>query len=297
MEITQEVAQQFKINVRTVKGYGQRAFAKLALACALLLCVMGTTVVHAAPPAQPTLLETDWQTGQIEVCYTGVPVGNTVVLYTSDYKNPYMTVRDNWEHDGSSCRMISYFENGQTVFHYIVSVNALGEESIPSLTVKQTPPLTVYVINWPDMLKDLEKLLNDVNQKLMDHMDGLATPSQAAMDNMKDAVDKLKDATGASEAGKIGDSLKAGKDDGNGTFTGGSKPEELPPLVGTANEMTICFHLTKDMRGEWFDVCIFNNEQLEKMKWWDNIRKIIGGIPFIMFGVWIVTRFTPQFKV
>lgn len=318
MEIAQKMAGNSEVKKRCPKGRVQRAFAKLALACVLLLCVIPATA-YAAPPPPPVIGDTDWRTGEIEVAWSNVTPGFTLILYTRTYKETSFTARDTWIADtASGTHITKFYENGQTLWHYLVAVNPVtGEMSAPSNEGKQTPPITAYIINWPDMLKDLQKALdgikdtiNDANQSLKDHLDSLFTPGQDAMNNLKNAVDQLKDATGSGAAGNAGNDLKNGfddvknglkppvtKNDGVGTFTGGAKSNEIPGLDGTHNEMTWCVPITYKMDGSPFNACIFTDEQLEKMKWWQVVRELIGYTEFITFGIWVVTRFTPQFKV
>lgn len=281
-----------------------------AVAC-IFFVAAASLIGAATADAAPVLGPSEWRTGELEVCYTNATPGALIKLYVAtDKSDGAYTVRDVWIADNSAgCYITKYFENGQTVWHYITeTVN--GVESEPSNEGRQTPPITAYIINWPEMLQDIIDAINAANDRLIQALNALFTPSQGAMDNVKDAVDDLKNSVGAGAAEGAGGGLQSGfddvktglkppvvTDDGNGTWTGGAHPDELPPLQGTMNELSWCVTITKDMQGRDFKACLFTQEQLEKMKWWDVVRKAIGFTIYITFGVWLVTRFTPQFKV
>lgn len=283
-----------------------------------LLSVQFVPISEAAAPA-PRLLETDWRTGEIEVKYTGATQGYMMVLYaaTHESEGDFQPI-DSWTiKESEESHITSYLENGQSIWYFVRMVNpADTSEYVTSNRLKQTPPITAFIINWPDMLKDLDAMINNAIEKAM-------TPSQQAQDNLKDALDNLKDAVGAGSGSNAGnqmqDAINQGqngmsppivKDDGNGTYTGGSTGGKLPqdpttgsgglsypnPDSGTATEMTIRFPYGVDMQGNLLYVQIFTKEQMEKMKWWDVVRTLAGVTVWIAFAVWLVQRFTPQLK-
>lgn len=295
---------------------GRRVFAALFV---FLLSVSIVPITQAAAPA-PRLLETDWRTGEIEVKYTGATQGYMMVLYAATHESEgSFEPIDSWTVRASDeSHITSYLENGQSIWFFVRMVNpADTSEYVTSNRLKQTPPITAFIINWPDMLKDLDKMLNDAIEKAM-------TPSQDAQDKLKDALDKMKDAIGGGSASNAGnqmqDAINKGqggmsppivKDDGNGTYTGGSDGGKLPqtpttndsglsypdPASGTPTEMTVCLPYGVDMKGNLLKACIFTKEQMEKMKWWDVVRTLAGVTVWIAFAVWLVQRFTPQLKV
>lgn len=268
------------------------------------------------------LLETDWRTGEIEIKYEGVTPGEMIVVYGKTYRDgddAAFTPMDTFFAQSESGRHItSYLENGQSIWYYIATYDPItNKQTGLSNRLKQTPPITAYIINWPDMLSDLD---NMINKAIRD----AATPSDKAINDLKDALDKLKDATGANSAGNtagaIQDAINQGQqgmsqpivnDDGNGTYSGGSTGGKLPgqpttgdsglqypnPDSGTSNEMTMRLPYGVDMQGNLLYVKIFTDEQMEKMKWMDVIRKLAGATIWVMFAVWLTQRFTPQLKV
>lgn len=295
---------------------GRRVFA--ALFVFFLLSVQIVPITKAAAPA-PRLLETDWRTGEIEVKYTGATQGYMMVLYAATFESEgTFEAIDSWTvRESEESHITSYLENGQSIWFYVRQVDPATLEYTTSQRLKQTPPITAFIINWPDMLKDLDKMINDALKNAF-------TPSQEAQDKLKDAVDGMKDAIGGGSAGNAGnqitDAINQGQngmrppivnDDGNGTYTGGSTGGQLPqtpttgdsgltypdPASGTPTEMTVCLPYGVDMNGNLLKVCIFTAEQMEKMKWWDTIRQLAGVTIWIMFAIWLIQRFTPQFKV
>jgi hypothetical protein len=295
---------------------GRRVFAPLFVF--FLLSALIVPITQAAVSA-PRLQETDWRTGEIEVKYTGATPGYMMTLYAATYESEgaFQPI-DSWTiKESEESHITSYLENGQSIWFYVRQVDPASLEYTTSQRLKQTPPITAFIINWPDMLKDLDTMINNALEKAM-------TPSQDAQDRLKDAVDAMKNAIGAGSAGNAGsqmqDAINQGqngmsppivKDDGNGTYTGGSTGGKLPqnpttgdggltypnPDSGTATEMTIRFPYGVDMKGNLLYVQIFTKEQMEKMKWWDVVRTLAGVTVWIAFAVWLVQRFTPQLKV
>lgn len=283
-----------------------------------LFCVQ--VPVHAVAPLR--LLETDWRTGEIEIKYEGATVGEMIIVYGKTYRDgdeAAFTPMDSFIVQTESGRHItSYLENGQSIWYYIASYDPMtNKQTGLSNRLKQTPPITAFIINWPDMLADLDKTINNAIQNTM-------TPSDEAINGLKDALDDLKNATGAGSAGNtagaIQDAINQGqqgmspplvKDDGNGTYSGGSTGGKLPgqpttgdsglqypnPDSGTDTEMTMRIPYGIDMQGNLLYVKLFTQEQMEKMKWWAVMRTLIASVAWIIFAVWLVQRFTPQLKV
>lgn len=280
---------------------------------------------EAAPPPPPMIGETDWRTGEIEICWSGVIPGHTIILYVKTHKDSNYRAHDAWTAETSSgCYISKFFENGQTVWHYIVQVDPnTGEMSEPSNEGRQTPPITAFIINWPNIFEDLKTFFQQLDQGLKDHLDGLFTPSQQAMDDLKSAIDGLKGALGAGQATGAGSQLQSGfndvasglrppavVDDGNGTFTGGAGGPQLPqpntsngaglnypnPDSGTSNELTIRIPYGVDMQGNLLYVKILTQEQLEKMKWLGLLRTLAAATIWILFAMWLLHRFAPQLK-
>lgn len=297
-----------------------------ALLTAVFAFLLLTSTVSAAPAA-PVLLETPWMTGEIQTCYSGIVPGNTIILYTMTIANPnqYMAT-DTWsEPNSAGCHVTRPFQNGQTVWHYIVQVDPnTGEISPQSNLGKQTPPITAYIINWPDMLKDLQNALSNLGQSINDHLDKLETPSDQAINDLKNAIDGLKNAVGAGQAQTVGNNVVNGiqqaqqgmkppivKDDGNGTYTGGSGGLKLPnttstnslglqvPNVdeGTDTELTMRIPYMVDMQGNLVYMKLFTKEQMDKMKWLGLLRDLATAAIWIMFAFWLVQRFSPAMKV
>jgi hypothetical protein len=294
------------------------------LCAAVFAFLLYATTVHAAMPA-PVLGESEWRTGEIEVCYSGVVPGATILLYTKTYKDSNFVAHDAWTAGAAAeCYVSPYFENGQTVWHYIVQVDpATAEQSPPSNTGRQTPPITAYIINWPDMLGDLAGMINDFNESIQDKLDSLATPSDQAMDDLSAAIDNLSNAIGIGAVNNAGNAISGGLgqvsaglsppavvDDGNGTFTGGSTGGQLPfpnqsngqgliapnPDSGTDTELTMRIPYMVDMQGNLVYMKLFTAEQMEKMKWLGLLRTLAAATMFILFGFWLSTRFSPQLK-
>lgn len=228
----------------------------------------------------------------------------------------------------SGCKEIPYFENGQTVWYYIEQTNPnTGESSNKSNTYRSTPPITAYIINWPDILQDLK----DLNNELIKAIEGLFKPSDQAMSDLQDSINDLKDALGVSSAEQVGNDLTSGLestigglspagivDDGNGTFTGGSTGGQLPfpnqtigdgsggaggislespnPDSGTDTELTMRIPIGINLDGSLYYIKLFTKEQMEKMKWLGLIRTLAAATMYILFAIWLVSRFAPQLK-
>jgi len=257
-----------------------------------------------------------------------------MTLYTATYsKDGAYTAHDSWMVESSSGSYITQFlENGQTVWYYVKLYDPVADEWSPSSNIqKQTPPITAYIINWPDMLKDLADAIAESDQRMQDFIEDMATPSDDAIDDLKNAIDELKNAVGAGQASGTGTGLVNGlnnaqggmrpglTDDGNGTFTGGSTGGQLPstsqpggaggnngpggmnlnapnPDSGTDGEMTFRIPYGVGLDGKLLYVKIFTQEQMEKLKWMGLLRTIFAAIIYIIFGVWLVSRFSPTLK-
>lgn len=173
------------------------------------------------------------------------------------------------------------------------------------------------------MFSDLVNALQAMNQDLMEHLDGLMTPSQSAMDDLRDSIDGLKDALGVGSAVGAGNQLSTGldgisnglappivNDDGDGTYTGGKTGSNLPfpnqpgnsglisPNLdsGTDTVLTMRIPYGVDMQGNLLYVKLFTEEQMEKMKWLGLLRTLAAATIYIIFAFWLVTRFSPQLK-
>lgn len=282
-----------------------------------------------AAPSAPVLVDAQWRTGEIEVSWTGAQPGTTMFLYTTTHKDAgEFTLHDVWPvYTSIGSYITKYIENGQTVWYYVRLYDPDTQEwSPPSNTYKITPPITAFIINWPEMFADITATIMDANQQLKDHLDGLFTPSDQAMSDLVGALNNLKNALGAGSASNAGGQLQSGLnglqpgmhppigvDDGDGTFTGGKTGGNMPftpgnnsggglnlqgpnPDSGTSNELTIRIPYGVDMQGNLLYVKILTDEQLEKMKWLNLARNIAGSIIFIMFAFWLVYRFSPQLK-
>lgn len=287
-----------------------------------------------AAPSRPIVTTSDWRTGELEVCWTGVTdarTGYAMRLYVATHETDgAYELYESWpiyEGDEAGCYISKYHFNGQSIWYYVQVHDVLtGEVSERSNIYKQTPPITAYIINWPDMFKDLIDALEKSNKDMQDFLEGLVTPSDQAMQDLQDAINGLKDAVGAGQAGNSGNQIQdgfdgvqngmrppIGVDDGDGTFTGGNSGSNLPsdnqtigdgdlnlnvpnPDSGTPNEMTIRIPYMVDMQGQLVYMQLFTDEQMEKMKWLNLIRTLAGAIIFIMFGIWLVSRFSPQLK-
>lgn len=292
------------------------------LSLAVLAFFILSSETYAAPPA-PSLGETDWRTGEIDICWSGVTPGNTIILYTKRWDQPSFVAHSSWVAETViGCRVVGDFQNSQSIWHYIVQVDEAGEESEPSTIEKQTPPITAYIVNWPSMLEDLLAAMREMNESLKAHLDKLMTPSESSMEGLLDAVNNLKNALGVGSVDRAGNQMvnelddvirglkpPVVEDDGDGTFTGGKTGGELPfnktphgdligpdPDSGTDTELTIRIPYTVDMQGNLLYMKLFTEEQLEKMKWLGLMRTLAVAVIYIFFGIWLVSRFAPQLK-
>lgn len=294
----------------------------------LAFLLLPAVVVNAALPT-PILVDSKWRTGEIEVAWENAMPGKTMFLYTATYaKDGDYTLHDVWVPATSEGSYITQFlENGQTIWYYVRQYDSATDEWGPMSNIyKITPPITAFIINWPEMFGELAEKMQEMNDDLKDHLDGLFTPSDQAMNDLSNAVDGLKNALGAGAASEAGGALQSGLgglqpgmhnpigvDDGNGTYTGGNTGGNLPftpgsnsgggielegpnPDSGTSNALTIRIPYGVDMQGNLLYVKILTDEQLEKMKWLNLARNIAGAIIFIMFAFWLVARFSPQLK-
>lgn len=290
----------------------------LAALFVFLLLTPLTLIEASAPTPSLRLLQTDWRTGELEISYENAIPGYTIEVYAATHESDgnYQKIDSFTAAADSGSHITSFLENGQSIWYYIALIGPDGSRISRSNTQKQTPPITAFVINWPDMLKDLDAMINNA-------LINALKPSQQAQDDLKDAVDGLKDAIGGNSANNAGkglqDAINDGQngmrppivnDDGNGTYTGGNTGGKLPqdtansgginypnPNSGTPTEMTVCLPYGVDMQGNLLKACIFTAEQMEKMKWLDVIRKLCGATIWIMFAIYLIQRFTPQLKV
>lgn len=289
----------------------------------LLTPFVGDRITYAAGLS---LGEADWRTGEIEINYKGATQGYTIMVYAATYDSQgaydlidaFTATADEGKH------IVQFRNNGQTIWYYAREVNpATGEQGVRTNIQKQTPPITAYIINWPDMLRDLDKSINDALEKAM-------KPSPGAVNDLKDAADKLKDSIGGGQAANAGDAIKDAinegqsgmrdpmKDDGRGTFSGGDTGGQLPnkpttgpslpggsggpglqypnPDSGTAIEMTIRIPYGMDMQGNLMYIQLFTQEQMDKMKWLGLARTLMVATIWLIFGFWLVQRFSPQLK-
>lgn len=304
----------------------------LILFLAFSFIVYSTETADAAP-SRPTLIETDWRTGEIQICWEGATLNSIMFLYVSKWDDPHTYVATDFfvVTEANGCYVSKYHENGQSLWYYVqLYDDVTGEWGPKSNTQKQTPPITAYIINWPDMFKDLINGMKEANDALADRIEGMLTPSDKAMSDLQDAINGLKDALGVGAATGSGGQVQTGLDglqpgmrppigvdDGNGTWTGGNTGPNLPypnenqplppeggggelivpnPDSGTANEFTLRIPYGVDMKGELLYFQIFTEEQMEKMKWLNLIRNLAAALIYIMFGMWLVYRFSPQLK-
>jgi hypothetical protein len=267
-----------------------------------------------APNIQPK----EWRTGEIEYCWTGLVSGDALVMYTRNYDELNFSMRSYYNVPSSAgCHVVPYFENGQTIWYYFHSIQS-GEMSPATITFKQSPPVTAYIVNLPEFLDTFEPSLNELNETL----ENTFKPSIASQTNLMNAIQNISNSLGvnALEQKMLDikshiDNSKASlttpfSDDGVGTFTGGSTGNELPfnkvtkdglntydLNSGTNNVLTFSLPLTKDTNGNWINMKLFTNEQLDKMKWLALARDIAVAVLYIMFAIFLLNRFSPTFKV
>ncbi|MGO0063937.1 hypothetical protein ACTID9_28715 (plasmid) [Brevibacillus fluminis] len=270
-----------------------------------LAVLLVPSLSFAATVKPPVLVEADWITGGFIVKYDQAIPGATLRLYLStDYKT-YSVIRT-WTADATSgITEINGLDNGDTIYYYVTQ-ELDGVESARSNIQKQTPPYTVFVINWPDMLNDLQNM-----------MQNFFTPSQAAIDGLKDALNNLADKMGAGAAGAAGSQIggaigdaasnmpppivpSPGSNPYGGGDTGGQLPNKgadigkgkLPDLMsGTDTDLTFVVPITQGVT-----VKLFTKEQMEKFGWIAIIRIVVNAIIWIMFGLYLINRFTPHLK-
>lgn len=309
-----------------------------AAVLAFLLFGIAQASVASAAPSNIVITGSEWATGTINVSYTGATPGNTISIYTMKWNETGFTLHDSWVAQASTeTHSLKYLENGQTIWFFLRHTDPNTGEFTQSNTERQTPPITAYVINWPDMWGDMLGGLEDLNRsliqtvqtendRLIQSMKDLATPSPAAINELTSAVNGLKNSLGISQVEVIGgqlqngfDGIKAGSsapivnDDGIGTYTGGSTGGQMPfdlqqpsgsgmtlsgpnPDSGTDTELTMRIPYTVDMNGNLIYMKIFTKEQMEKMKWLAVVRGVAIAAMYILFAIWLVTRFSPQLK-
>lgn len=319
LEVGQEMACGREVNGRK----GGRV-----LAIAVLVFLFVSNVTQAAPP-KPSLGLVDWSTGAIEIVWSNVIPGNKINLYVSSVDSEgEFVLYDSWiANTESGSRYVEPLDNGKTYWFYITQEDETGE-SEKSSTHKQTPPVTVFVINWQEWLAEIANSINVGNQYLTQQIEQIFMPSQAALDDLFVAIDELKDAVGFGQAEGIGggmidefDDVKAGLkppaviDDGENTFTGGKSgsnspfnsglindPEgginlEVPDLTsGTDTDLTFTLPITVKPDGSFFEIKLFTEEQLDKLMWMGLLRNLSVAAIWIVFGIWIVQRLTPVLK-
>lgn len=281
---------------------GRKPFAFAFLFFLCLLLPMQAAAAYVNPP---DLDGADWMTGGFIYKYDFVKPGATVKLHLSTDSKNYSVV-DSFVADAEKgVRQIDGLDNGDTVYFYLTQ-ELDGVESAPSNKLRQTPPYTVYVINWPEMLTDIENM-----------MENFFTPSQAAADNLKDALDNLSDKMGGGASGQAGSQLGGGFGDaaqnmpppivpnpGSNPYGGGQTGGQLPNgggdiktgtppdlTGGTDTDLSFTIPITQGV-----EVKLFTKEQLEKFGWIAIIRTLINAVIWIMFGMYLVNRFTPQLK-
>lgn len=280
---------------------------------------------------RPRISESEWRTGGLVIEIYDLIPGALVTVELSEDRKSWFVVEQFVAEGNTFSTIVDGLENGQT--YYIRAYQTIdGETSAYSIS-RQTPPLTVFVINWPEiqaffgeLLQSLRGAIEQLDDSINSHLDGLFTPSPGAIADLQDAINDLRDAIGVGQVGQIGSDLQNGignvggnlkppivTDDGQNTYTGGpsgSAPPfsmnppsgngmnlEYPNLdSGTDTDLSFRFPITKDMSGNWIYVKLFTKEQMEKYMWLDLIRNLAIAAMWILFAIWIVTRFTPQFK-
>lgn len=300
-----------------------------------VLFLINTLDVEASV-SRPNLQSVDWRTGELQVCWSDLYTADEFSIMrlwvTTHETQDNFYMHETWLADEESgCYISKYFENGQSVWFYVDVLHAItGEKSERSYILKQTPPITAYIINWPDMFQDLIQALEDSNQNMQDYLDGLVTPSPQAMNDLQNALNNLANTLGIGNVNNAGNQLQNGLgniannlqpplnfNDGNGTFTGGSNPNQLPynnnntgntgnqnssnltyPNVddGTMNDFSFRIPYMVDQNGNFIYIKLFTDEQLEKMKWLDAALKIAEAIIYIFDAFYLLSRFAPQFK-
>lgn len=295
--------------VVSIKIILERMSAKIVQAVglaglALILFILPSGA--GAVPLAPINVTSEWTTGGFNVNYSGVEIGALVkVYYRYDYNKeemPFEVVNTFVAITSNGTFKVQGLPNG-TTYYWAITQTVEGVESEKSNIFSGTPPFTTFIINWPE-------ILIDINDAIVNALEGVFSPSNAAIDNLTASIDSLKDALGVNAVTGAGNQLVTGfdnaknnlkspvvTDDGIGTFTGGGSPNDLPDLNGTMNDLSWKVPITKLPNGEFFYVTLFSDEQLEKLKWWAVVKDLVGITIFITFGFWVVVRFTPAFKV
>lgn len=281
--------------------------------------------------SRPVIDETEWRTGGLVIELSGLIPGAEVIVELSKDRKMWNVIRQFTADSTTYSTIEDGLENGQT--YYIRAKQSIGGETSDYFTARQTPPITVFVINWPEiqaffegLADDLISAINEIDDSINLHLDGLFTPSPGAIADLQDAINDLRDALGVGQVGQIGTDLQDGigniggnlrppivTDDGEHTYTGGpngsQSPFDLNPPTGgdvnlqypnldsgTDTELSFRIPITKDMSGNWVYVKLFTKEQMEKYMWIDLLRNLATAAMWILFAIWVVTRFTPQFK-
>lgn len=300
----------------TKKGLG-----RIGVSLALALFILPLHVF--AIPNTPSILESEWETGGFVVNYDNVQVGAEIKLYISlDREN--FSLHESWiAEDTNGSKYIYGLDNGETYYFYITQT-VDGNESLPSEIYRQTPPSTVFIINWPDMFNDLSVKLQELNDELTLTLEGLFTPSQQAMDDLELAINNFKNTIGVGSATGNAQDLQEGiddiipnlkppvvVDDGINTFTGGPTGLQSPfeqvtdtetgltkpdLMSGTDTDLTFSIPIS-EYNGEKIEVKLFTQEQLNKFMWIGLLRDVISAAIWIMFCMYTLKRFTPIFKV
>lgn len=279
--------------------------------------------ISSAAPAAPVITTAEWRTGALEINYDNVTPGAKVNVYIRKWDTDRYDLHTSFiAEQETGQEIIEYLQNGQTHWFYITqTVDA--EESPRSNLMKITPPITAFIINWPEILTDLTNLFNNINNRLENFFEGIFTPSQGAIDDLQNAIDGLKNTIGGGQVNTIGNDLidNLNPDLGNyrppaiepddNPFDGGPGGFKLPqdnkqpddlglvtpdPDSGTDNELTIRIPYMVDMQGNLLYFKIFTKEQLDKLQWWGLIYKLAEAAMWIFFAIYIVVRFTPHFK-
>jgi hypothetical protein len=285
----------------------------------LFLLIFAFFILPTIAHATPVLIPTQWETGQVNLCWQNVTPGHTILYYERKLNDTsYVNKLSFTATSSTGCRLISHYENGQTVFYYIRTSNN-GILSDASLTMKQTPPVTSYIVNLPELLDLFEPylqsiidLLTEMNTNLNNSITNSLTPSVESITNLQNSIDSLKNKLGFSDLIDTINELNQSIEDLQlaleqpfipGTDT--STPQIIDDLgltspnlsSGTDTPLTITVPITKKTNGQWLTVKIFTQQQLNNMPWISTIRTILVAMLFISFAVWLIVRFTPQFKV
>ena len=308
----------------TTNWMSQKKRIILILSAFLFLSSLNT---FATTP-DPVLLSSTRETGELTVCYSNVPIGATVLFFESTYDLTTWTNTRSWYHSGQSCMTLSPYENGQTVHYYIRYRVGSDSVSNQSNRLKQTPPTTTFVTNFSEILSPLTDLFNELIEAvnnldvtLEESFTDIVYPSDEALNDLSNSIDDLKDALGVSELNEIGNQINDDLEnaqsgmtppfinDGINTFTGGNplvpvytnksfSGLTVPDLEsGTDTPLSFVVPITKLPDGSYFNIKIFTEEQLDKLKWLGVVREILIAMLWIGFAIFIIVRFTPAFKV